>query len=129
MANLKGTLDYMAARLFGADIVTRLRPHYFPFTEPSAEMDLVCFVCHGASVDNPDEPCRTCNSEGWIEWGGCGMVDPRVLTACGIDPEHYTGFAFGMGIDRALLFRSGAVDMREMFAGDVRFTAPFGVDA
>jgi phenylalanyl-tRNA synthetase alpha chain len=128
MANLKGTLDHMAARLFGADIVTRLRPHYFPFTEPSAEMDLVCFVCHGASVDNPDEPCRTCNSEGWIEWGGCGMVDPRVLIACGIDPKRYTGFAFGMGIDRALMFRSGAADMREMFAGDIRFTAPFGVE-
>jgi phenylalanyl-tRNA synthetase alpha chain len=128
MANLKGTLDHMAARLFGDDIVTRLRPHYFPFTEPSAEMDVVCFVCHGASVDNPDEPCRTCNSEGWIEWGGCGMVDPRVLTACGIDPERYTGFAFGMGIDRALMFRSGAADMRDMFAGDIRFDAPFGIE-
>jgi phenylalanyl-tRNA synthetase alpha chain len=129
MANLKGTLDHMAARLFGDDIVTRLRPHYFPFTEPSAEMDLVCFVCHGASVDNPDEPCRTCNSEGWIEWGGCGMVDPRVLTACGIDPARYTGFAFGMSIDRALMFRSGAADMRDMFGGDIRFDAPFGVEA
>jgi phenylalanyl-tRNA synthetase alpha chain len=129
MAHLKGTLDHMAASLFGAGIGTRLRPHYFPFTEPSAEMDLVCFVCRGESLGNPDRPCRTCNSEGWIEWGGCGMVDPRVLIACGIDPDRYSGFAFGMGIDRALMFRSGAADMRDMFEGDIRFSLAFGVDA
>ncbi len=130
MANLKGTLDHMATRLFGDGVITRLRPHYFPFTEPSAEMDLVCFVCHGASLTDPDYGgCRTCKSEGWIEWGGCGMVDPRVLIACGIDPDRYSGFAFGMGIDRALMFRSGAADMRDMFEGDVRFSLPFGVDA
>ena len=129
MAHLKGTLDHMARRLYGDDIKTRLRPHYFPFTEPSAEMDLVCFVCHGDSVDNPERPCRTCKSEGWIEWGGCGMVDPRVLTACGIDPERYSGFAFGMGVDRTLMFRSGATDMRDLFEGDVRFTSAFGMEA
>jgi phenylalanyl-tRNA synthetase alpha chain len=129
MAHLKGTLDHMAEQLFGQGVVTRLRPHYFPFTEPSAEMDLVCFVCHGESVGNPARPCRTCNSEGWIEWGGCGMVDPRVLVACGIDPDRYRGFAFGMGIDRALMFRSGAADMRDLFEGDVRFSAAFGVEA
>jgi phenylalanyl-tRNA synthetase alpha chain len=129
MANLKGTLDHMATQLFGPGVVTRLRPHYFPFTEPSAEMDLVCFVCHGESLGNPDRPCRTCNSEGWIEWGGCGMVDPRVLTACGIDPQRYRGFAFGMGVDRALMFRSGAADMRDLFEGDVRFAGAFGVQA
>jgi phenylalanyl-tRNA synthetase alpha chain len=129
MAHLKGTLDHMASSLFGEGIGTRLRPHYFPFTEPSAEMDLVCFVCRGESLGNPDRPCRTCNSEGWIEWGGCGMVDPRVLIACGIDPDKYSGFAFGMGIDRALMFRSGAADMRDMFEGDVRFSLAFGVDA
>jgi phenylalanyl-tRNA synthetase alpha chain len=129
MAHLKGTLDHMAEQLFGPGVVTRLRPHYFPFTEPSAEMDLVCFVCHGESVGNPARPCRACNSEGWIEWGGCGMVDPRVLVACGIDPERYSGFAFGMGIDRALMFRSGAADMRDLFEGDVRFSAAFGVEA
>ncbi len=129
MAHLKGTLDHMATRLFGTGVVTRLRPHYFPFTEPSGEMDLVCFVCHGESLHDPERPCRTCNSEGWIEWGGCGMVNPRVLTACGIDPDRYSGFAFGMGIDRALMFRSGASDMRDMFEGDVRFTSAFGVDA
>ncbi|WP_375478201.1 phenylalanine--tRNA ligase subunit alpha [uncultured Jatrophihabitans sp.] len=129
MAHLKGALDHMAERLFGVGTSTRLRPHYFPFTEPSAEIDLLCFVCHGESLTKPDRPCRTCGSEGWIEWGGCGMVDPRVLVACGIDPDRYSGFAFGMGIDRALMFRSGAADMRDMFEGDVRFTQAFGVDA
>jgi phenylalanyl-tRNA synthetase alpha chain len=129
MAHLKGTLDHMAEAMFGAGIVTRLRPHYFPFTEPSAEMDLVCFVCRGESVGNPDRPCRTCNSEGWIEWGGCGMVDPRVLAACGVDAERYSGFAFGMGIERTLMFRSDAADMRDIVEGDVRFTQAFGVEA
>ena len=129
MAHLKGTLDHMAESMFGAGIATRLRPHYFPFTEPSAEMDLVCFVCRGESVGNPDLACRACSSEGWIEWGGCGMVDPRVLIACGIDPEMYSGFAFGMGIERTLMFRNGVSDMRDIVDGDVRFTAAFGVDA
>ena len=128
MAHLKGTLDHMAAAMFGEGIGTRLRPHYFPFTEPSAEMDLVCFVCRGASVGNPDRPCRTCNSEGWIEWGGCGMVNPRVLTACGIDPERYTGFAFGMGIERTLMFRSDVADMRDIVEGDIRFSLAFGTE-
>jgi phenylalanyl-tRNA synthetase alpha chain len=129
MANLKGTLDHMVEQMFGAGSRTRLRPHFFPFTEPSAEMDLLCFVCHGKSVGNPDRPCRTCGSEGWIEWGGCGMVDPRVLTACGIDPERYSGFAFGMGIERSLMFRNDAADMRDIVEGDVRFTAAFGMEA
>ncbi len=129
MAHLKGTLDHMAGSMFGAGMATRLRPHYFPFTEPSAEMDLLCFVCRGESVGNPDRPCRTCGSEGWIEWGGCGMVNPRVLVACGIDPERYSGFAFGMGIERTLMFRNGVADMRDIVEGDVRFTTAFGVDA
>ncbi|MDQ6849059.1 MAG: phenylalanine--tRNA ligase subunit alpha [Actinomycetota bacterium] len=129
MANLKGTLDHMVEAMFGDGIQTRLRPHYFPFTEPSAEMDLVCFVCRGASVGNPERPCRTCNSEGWIEWGGCGMVNPRVLVACGIDPERYSGFAFGMGIERSLMFRNDVEDMRDIIEGDVRFTAAFGMSA
>jgi phenylalanyl-tRNA synthetase alpha chain len=129
MAHLKGTLDHLAQEVFGEGIVTRLRPSYFPFTEPSAEVDLVCFVCRGESVGNPDRPCRTCSSEGWIEWGGCGMVNPRVLRACGIDPERYTGFAFGMGIERTLMFRNGVEDMRDIVEGDVRFTAAFGMEA
>ncbi|MEO7069997.1 MAG: phenylalanine--tRNA ligase subunit alpha [Nostocoides sp.] len=123
MANLKGTLDQMASELFGDGITTRLRPSYFPFTEPSAEMDLRCFVCRGG-----DPACRTCKGTGWIEWGGCGMVNRNVLTACGVDPDRYTGFAFGMGIDRALMFRTGVADMREMIEGDVRFDAPFGME-
>src|SRR5664279_2874242 len=129
MANLKGTLDHMVGQMFGAGIRTRLRPHYFPFTEPSAEMDLVCFVCRGESVGNPERPCRTCNSEGWIEWGGCGMVNPRVLTACGIDPERFTGFAFGMGIERSLMFRNDVEDMHDIVEGDVRFSAAFGMES
>jgi phenylalanyl-tRNA synthetase alpha chain len=129
MAHLKGTLDHMAEAFFGPGIITRLRPSYFPFTEPSAEPDLLCFVCRGESVGNPDRPCRTCGSEGWIEWGGCGMVNPRVLRACGIDPEVYSGFAFGMGIERTMMFRNNAADMRDIVEGDVRFTAAFGMEA
>ncbi|TDC48437.1 phenylalanine--tRNA ligase subunit alpha [Jiangella ureilytica] len=128
MAHLKGTLDHFASSMFGAGITTRLRPSYFPFTEPSAEMDLQCFVCRGASVGDPDNPCRTCGSEGWIEWGGCGMVNPRVLVACGVDPARYTGFAFGMGLERTLMFRHGIADMHDMVEGDVRFAAAFGME-
>jgi phenylalanyl-tRNA synthetase alpha chain len=142
MAHLKGTLDHFAAAMFGEGISTRFRPSYFPFTEPSAEVDLVCFVCRGTGKA-PDEEagstaaeptgaasvdCRTCRGEGWIEWGGCGVVNPRVLVACGVDPERYTGFAFGMGIDRTLMFRHGVEDLRDLFEGDVRFTTAFGTD-
>jgi phenylalanyl-tRNA synthetase alpha chain len=128
MADLKGTLDHMVRELFGEGVHTRLRPHYFPFTEPSAEMDMVCYRCHGESVGDPDRPCRTCSSEGWIELGGCGMVNPRVLTACGVDPEKYSGFAFGFGIERMMMFRHNVEDMRDMVEGDVRFTRPFGME-
>ncbi|WKX73369.1 phenylalanine--tRNA ligase subunit alpha [Streptomyces sp. XD-27] len=128
MADLKGTLDHMVRALFGEGMRTRLRPNFFPFTEPSAEMDMVCFACRGESVGNPDRPCRTCGSEGWIELGGCGMVNPRVLTACGVDPEKYSGFAFGFGVERMLMFRHNVEDMRDMVEGDVRFTRPFGME-
>jgi phenylalanyl-tRNA synthetase alpha chain len=124
MAHLKGTLDHFATAMFGDGITTRFRPSYFPFTEPSAEVDLVCFVCRGVDSDS----CRTCRGEGWIEWGGCGIVNPRVLTACGVDAESYTGFAFGMGIDRTLMFRHGASDLRDFFEGDVRFSSSFGTE-
>lgn len=120
-AHLRGTLEHLAKAMFG-EVRTRMRPNYFPFTEPSAEVDLECFVCHGTSVGDPDHPCRTCNSEGWIEWGGCGVVNPRVLRAAGIDPEVYSGFAFGMGIERTLMFRNDAADMRDMVEGDIRFS-------
>ncbi|TXH14183.1 MAG: phenylalanine--tRNA ligase subunit alpha [Gammaproteobacteria bacterium] len=128
MADLRGTLDHFAAAMFGPGITTRLRPSFFPFTEPSAEVDLQCFACRGASVGNPDRPCRTCGSEGWIEWGGCGMVNPRVLRACGIDPDEFSGFAFGMGLERTLMFRHGITDMRDLIEGDVRFSAAFGTE-
>ena len=128
MADLKGTLEHLAAAMFGPGVRVRLRPSYFPFTEPSAELDLECFVCRGASVTDPNAPCRTCSSEGWIEWGGCGMVNPRVLMAACIDTERYSGFAFGMGVERTLMFRHGVTDMRDMVEGDIRFTSAFGIE-
>jgi len=114
MAHLRGTLDHFARAIFGPDAKTRWRPSYFPFTEPSAEFD-VWFPQHR---DGPR----------WVEWGGCGMVNPRVLVACGIDPAEYSGFAFGMGIERTLQFRHEAADMRDMVEGDVRFTRAFGME-
>ena len=128
MADLKGTLDYFVQEMFGAGLKSRLRPNYFPFTEPSAELDMQCFVCHGTSVGNPDNPCRTCSSEGWIELGGCGVVNPRVLVSAGIDASRYSGFAFGIGLERTLMFRHGIADMHDIVEGDVRFTLPFGVE-
>ncbi|MEJ3749498.1 phenylalanine--tRNA ligase subunit alpha [Actinomycetes bacterium KLBMP 9797] len=114
MGHLRGTLDHFARAMFGPEARTRWRPHYFPFTEPSAEFD-VWFPQHR---DGPQ----------WVEWGGCGMVNPRVLRACGIDPDRYSGFAFGMGIERTLMVRHGVSDMREMVEGDVRFSRAFGME-
>src|SRR5690606_33336636 len=124
--HLKGTLDHFAQAVYGPGSTTRFRPSYFPFTEPSAEIDLLCYVCSNdpAEVAN----CGTCRGEGWVEWGGCGVVNPRVLIACGVDPERYSGFAFGMGLERTLMFRHGIEDMRDMVEGDVRFTRPFGME-
>ena len=122
LADLKGTLDHLARVMFGDQARTRLRPHFFPFTEPSAEMDLLCFACHGQSVADPAHPCRTCKSTGWIEWGGCGVVNPRVLAAAGIDTDVYSGFAFGMGVDRTVMFRNNASDLRDFVEGDIRFS-------
>ena len=113
MANLKGTLDHFARAMFGPEAKTRLRPSYFPFTEPSAEMGLWFPQKKGGA--------------GWIEWGGCGMVNPNVLRACGIDPEVYTGFAFGMGLERTLMLRHGIADMHDIVEGDVRFSRQFGL--
>ena len=115
MAHLRGTLDHLAKALFGAETRTRMRANYFPFTEPSAEVDVWFPQKQGGA--------------GWIEWGGCGMVNPNVLRAAGIDPAVYTGFAFGIGVDRTLQFRNGLNDMRDMVEGDIRFTAPFGIQA
>jgi phenylalanyl-tRNA synthetase alpha chain len=129
MAHLRGTLDHLATAMFGEGTRTRIRPNYFPFTEPSAEMDLQCFACRGASAQPGAEPCRVCSSEGWIEWGGCGMVNPAVLRACGIDSDRYSGFAFGMGLDRTLMFRHGITDIRDFYEGDQRFTLALGQEA
>ncbi len=126
MAHLRGTLDAFASAMFGEGLRTRLRPSYFPFTEPSAELDLQCFACRG---DAALQPCRVCSSEGWIEVGGCGMVNPAVLRSCGVDPDVHSGFAFGMGLDRAVMFRHGVTDIRELYEGDLRFTLPFGLEA
>ncbi|MDL4777253.1 MULTISPECIES: phenylalanine--tRNA ligase subunit alpha [Thermomonosporaceae] len=128
MADLRGGIDAFVAGMFGEGLRVRMRPSYFPFTEPSAEVDMQCFVCRGASVERGAPPCRTCGSEGWIELGGCGMVNPRVLVACGIDPDRYSGWAFGLGVERTLMFRHGVEDMHDMVEGDVRFTLPFGME-
>ncbi|WP_026415004.1 phenylalanine--tRNA ligase subunit alpha [Actinomadura oligospora] len=128
MADLRGAIDAFVTGMFGGGLKTRFRPSYFPFTEPSAEVDMQCFVCHGASAEPGGEPCRTCSSEGWIELGGCGMVNPRVLVACGIDTSRYSGWAFGLGVERTLMFRHGVEDMHDMVEGDVRFTLPFGME-
>jgi phenylalanyl-tRNA synthetase alpha chain len=113
MAHLVGTLNHFARIMFGDDAKIRIRPNYFPFTEPSAELDLWHPTFKGGAR--------------WIEWGGCGMVNPNVLRSAGIDPEEYQGFAFGMGIERALMFRNGVADMRDMVEGDIRFSQQFGM--
>lgn len=118
MADLKGTLEVFVKKLYGDDTRLRFRPHHFPFTEPSAEVDISCFNCGG-------EGCRICKGEGWIEILGCGMVHPRVLRNCGIDPEAYSGFAFGIGLERITMFRYGIDDLRLYFENDVRFLEQF----
>ena len=118
MADLKGCLETIVKRIYGAEAVVRFRPHHFPFTEPSAEVDLQCFGCHG-------EGCRLCKGEGWIEILGCGMVHPKVLSICGIDPEVYSGFAFGIGLERLVMGRYNIDDMRLLYENDMRFLAQF----
>ena len=117
-ADLKGTLDTFAKELFGPDTKTKLRPHHFPFTEPSAEVDVTCFKCHGKG-------CRFCKGEGWIEILGCGMVHPHVLEMCGIDPNEYQGFAFGVGLERIALLKYEIAEMRLLYENDVRFLNQF----
>jgi phenylalanyl-tRNA synthetase alpha chain len=118
MADLKGTLDVFAKRLFGETTKTKFRPHFFPFTEPSAEVDVTCFKCGG-------EGCRMCKGTGWIEILGCGMVHPNVLVNCGLDPDEYNGFAFGMGLDRITMLKYGIDDIRHLFENDIRFLSQF----
>ena len=118
MGDLKGTLEMFAKRMFGEDTRIRFRPHHFPFTEPSAEVDVSCFVCGGTG-------CRLCKGEGWIEILGAGMVHPNVLRNCGIDPEEYSGFAFGLGIERIALLKYHIDDMRLLYENDIRFLRQF----
>ncbi len=117
-ADLKGTLNELVRRLYGPDTKTRFRPHHFPFTEPSCEVDVQCFECGGRG-------CRVCKGEGWIELLGAGMVHPRVLEGCGIDTRKYSGFAFGVGAERMAMFRFGISDLRLMFENDTRFLEQF----
>ncbi len=116
--DLAGTIETFTTAYFGSDIHSRLRPAYFPFTEPSAEFEITCTICHGGG-------CRTCSGTGWIELGGCGMVDPAVFEAVGVDPERWSGFAFGFGIDRCAQMRHGISDMRALTENDVRFLRQF----
>lgn len=118
MSDLKGTLETFVKRLYGDDAKIRFRPHHFGFTEPSAEVDFMCFNCHGAG-------CSLCKGEGWIEILGCGMINPKVLSICGIDPEEYSGFAFGVGIERVTMRRFQIDDMRLFFENDLRFLNQF----
>ena len=116
--DLKGTLDYLCKQMFGEERKTRFRAHYFPFTEPSAEVDVSCGICHG-------EGCRFCKGTGWLEILGCGMVDPNVLSMSGIDPEKYSGFAFGMGVERIACLKYNVPDLRMLVEGDMRFLRQF----
>ena len=118
MADLKGTLEMFAKRCLGENTKIRFRPHHFPFTEPSAEADVSCFVCGGKG-------CRVCKGEGWIELLGCGEVHPNVLRNCGIDPDIYSGFAFGFGVERIAMAKYGIEDMRLLFENDIRFLKQF----
>ena len=118
MGDLKGTLDEFARQMFGEGIQTRFRPSFFPFTEPSAEVDLTCANCKGAG-------CRMCKGTGWIEVLGAGMVNPRVLEMCGIDPQKYSGFAFGMGVERITLLKYNIPNLRYLYENDLRFLTQY----
>jgi len=128
MADLRGAIQAFVDALFGAGLKTRMRPDYFPFTEPSGDVSMECHICRGESTKPSAEPCRVCRSSGWIEIAGCGMVNPRVLVACGIDPDRYSGFAFGLGIERALMLSHGINEIRDTYDGDVRFSRAFGTE-
>lgn len=118
--HLKGTLEAFLTRLFSADTAVRLRPSFFPFTEPSAEVDISCPFCSGNGVQADGQDCGTCSATGWMEILGCGMVDPRVLSMCGVDPDRYSGWAFGLGIDRVAMIRYGFPNIRTLFENDER---------
>jgi phenylalanyl-tRNA synthetase alpha chain len=128
MADLRGAIQSFVDAMFGVGLRTRFRPDYFPFTEPSGDVSMECHICRGASAKPGGDPCRVCKSQGWIEIAGCGMVNPRVLVACGIDPDSYSGFAFGLGIERSLMIGHGLAEIRDAVEGDVRFSRAFGME-
>jgi len=128
MADLRGAIQSFVDAMFGEGLRTRFRPDFFPFTEPSADVSMECHICRGASTRPGGEPCRLCRSQGWIEIAGCGMVNPRVLVACGVDSDRYSGFAFGLGIERTLMIGHGVTDIRDTIEGDVRFSRAFGTE-
>jgi phenylalanyl-tRNA synthetase alpha chain len=118
MSDLKGALDSLVKRIFSADTRSRFRPHFFPFTEPSAEIDILCISCKGKG-------CKLCKNSGWLEMGGAGMVDPAVLAEVGYDPEKYTGYAFGLGMERIAMLRYGISDIRKLVTNDLRILSQF----
>ena len=118
LKELKSTINYFAHEFFGKDLSIRMRPSYFPFTEPSAEVDVECYLCRGKG-------CRICKYSGWLEIAGCGMVDPEVFKHCGYDPEEYTGYAFGLGLERTLMIKFGIPDIRMFYENDIRFLKQF----
>ena len=124
MADLRGTLTFFVHRIFGPDTQVRFRPSFFPFTEPSAEVDISCVMCEGTGTIC-GETCRVCKSTGWVEILGCGMIDPNVFKAVDIDPEKYSGFAFGMGVERVTMLKYGVGDLRLFFENDIRFLGQF----
>ena len=128
MADLRGAIQSFVDAMFGEGLRTRFRPDFFPFTEPSADVSMECHICRGTSARPGGEPCRVCRSQGWIEIAGCGMVNPRVLVASGVDPRRYSGFAFGLGIERTLMIGHGVTDIRDTIEGDVRFSRAFGTE-
>jgi len=129
MADLRGAIQAFVTAMFGEGLRTRLRPDFFPFVEPGMDVSMECHICRGASTRPGGAPCRVCRSQGWIELAGAGMVNPKVLIACGIDPDRYSGFAFGLGIERTLMVRHGVTDIRDTLEGDVRFSRALGVEA
>jgi phenylalanyl-tRNA synthetase alpha chain len=125
-SHLKGTLEAFCRAFYGPDVVLRFRPGYFPFTEPSAEVDISCFLCAPGRGAAPASDCRVCKGSGWLEILGSGMVHPQVLRNCGIDPEEYSGFAFGMGIERVAMVKYGVPDLRLLYENDLRLLGQFG---
>src|SRR5215471_1403747 len=129
MADLRGAIQSFVDAMFGEGLRTRIRPDFFPFVEPGMDVSMECHICRGASARPGGSPCRVCRSQGWVELAGAGMVNPKVLIACGIDPDRYSGFAFGLGIERTLMVRHGVTDIRDTLEGDVRFSRALGVEA